>query len=117
MTSGERRTSTGPGQALAALAALFAPERAAALLAREGGPGAMRSVEQAGRLVAAPRREKLAALAAAVAKDSRALRARAEAFAALERPRVAAIARDLAAGGARQGAAALLRLCRERIGR
>lgn len=108
--------STGSSHALVALAVLFAPDRALALLARLAGQGAVESVKEAGRLVAGSRRERLSALAAAVPVDRRALVRRVEALAALERPRIAAIARDIAAGAPPRAAPALVRLCRERIG-
>jgi hypothetical protein len=110
LTPGDRR--------LSALAALFAPARAPALLARAGGPGAARGVEHAARLASASRRERLAALATAIAVDAGAVRTRAEAAAGLERPRVGALLRALASGAPGTGASApLVRLCRERMGR
>jgi hypothetical protein len=104
----------GADARLAALAALFAPHHAAALLARAAGaPGG-----EAARLAAAPRRDRLAALASSTATDPATARARAEAAAAVERPRIAGLLRVVAAGGnAPAVAAALLRLCRERIAR
>ncbi|HEY6100622.1 MAG TPA: hypothetical protein VIW03_14390 [Anaeromyxobacter sp.] len=110
MTAGERR--------LVALAALFAPGRAHALLARVTGPAAAAGVEDAARLAASPRRERLGALAAAIAMEAGPSRASAEAAAALERPRVAAVLRSLTSRTTAAGASApLVRLCRERIGR
>ncbi len=111
MTAADRR--------LAALAALFAPGSAVALLARLGGAGRADPVGYAARLAAAPRRDRLAALSAAVAIDPDVAHARAEAVATAERPRVAALLRTLAAGGGADAGVspALIRLCRERIGR
>lgn len=110
MTPGERR--------LASLAGLFAPDRAGALLGRVRGAGAAETIEHAERLAAAPRRERLQALAAAMTSDVRSARARAEDAAMLERPRIAALLRALAAGeSSRSAAPVLVRICRERIGR
>lgn len=103
---------------LGALAALFAPGRARALAARASDPGALASLEDSARLATAPRRERLAALATAVSADPGASRACAEAAAALERPRVAAVLRALGSGTpAPDVSPPLLRLCRERVGR
>jgi hypothetical protein len=102
---------------LAALAAVFAGGRAPSLLSRVSGPLAVAGVEEAGRLAAAPRRERLAALSAAMSVEPERIRAAAEAAAALERPRVAALLRSLGSGSpAPHASAALVRLCRERIG-
>lgn len=109
MTPGERR--------LATLAALFAPSRAAALLARDAAAGAVRAVEHAARLAEAPRQERLNALAAAAETDAGAIRSSASVAAALERPRIAVLLRDLAEGKTPSASSALVRLCRERIGR
>lgn len=103
---------------VATLAALFAPASAAALLGRLGGPGAACAVDHAARLALAPRRVRLDALAAALFADAPAARAAAEATSRLERPRVAALLRALASGAPTpEVAPALLRLCRERLGR
>jgi hypothetical protein len=106
---------------LAALAALFAPAFASNLLLRLGTPGAREASAGAQRLVAAPRRERLQALSAALAPDERALAASSEAAASVERRAVAAVVRAVGAGEVDAGAARvcplLLRLCRERIGR
>jgi len=107
-----------PDRRLATLAAVFAPERAAALLERLGTPGAGEASAHAARLAAAPRPERLQALSRALAADS-AVRARAEAAARLERTRVASLIRALASGTAALDAPSpfVLRLCRERLGR
>jgi hypothetical protein len=97
---------------LCALAALFAPERAAALLGRlgEGAPEAKR---EAGRLVAAARRERLLALGEVLD-----LGLEAPAVAAEERPRVAEVLKAVRAGApAGAVSAVLVRLCREQPGR
>jgi len=110
LTPGDRR--------LAALAALFAPGRAAALLARRGDPDAARGVEHAARLASASRRDRLSSLAAAIAADAEPAHAWAVGAASLERPRVGALLRALASGASVTGASApLVRLCRERMGR
>jgi hypothetical protein len=105
---------TGAVRRLCALAALFAPERAPALVARVAGapPGAG---AEAARLVAAARRERLHALAEVLelargaAPDPRAL-------AAAERPRVAEVLLAVGAGTpAGVAAPALVRLCLERL--
>lgn len=101
---------------LVALAALFAPERAAALLGRLAGPDGSRAAARAALLSAAPRRERLHALAAALGgRGDR--RARAAAAAGVERPRVAAMLRrvgeDPSTGAERSPL--LGRLCRERV--
>jgi hypothetical protein len=104
--------------ALVALAALFAPASAPALLERTSG-GAADLPARAARLAGSPRRERLRTLAAVLAVDTTAVRRRADAAAALERPRVAAVLRAVA-GGAPHGvalSAPLVRLCRERVGR
>jgi hypothetical protein len=103
---------------LRALAALFAAERAIGLLARAGEPRSREALDDVARLASGPRRERLAALASAVSVDPASVRASATAAAALERPRVAALLRELAAGGsALRAPDPLLRLCRERLGR
>jgi hypothetical protein len=102
---------------LAALAAAFAGGRAPALLSRLSGPRALAGVKDADRLASAPRRERLAALSAAVSVEPGRARTSAEAASALERPRVAALLRAVASGCAAPGASSsLFRLCRERIG-
>ena len=103
---------------VAALAAVFAPARAGALLARLAEPDAADALDGAAGLAAAPRRERLRALAGALASDPAERRTHAEAAAAAEQPRIAALLRALAAGGPTEGASpALLRLCREAIDR
>jgi hypothetical protein len=103
---------------LAALAAVFAGGRAPALLSRVSGPLAVAGVEDAGRLATAPRKDRLAALSGAMSFEPKRVRAAAEAAAALERPRVAALLRALGSGSpAPRSSAPLVRLCRERIGR
>jgi hypothetical protein len=103
---------------LAALTAAFANERAPALLSRLAGSCAVAAVEAAGRLAAAPRERRLVALAAALSGDADGGQASADAAAALERPRVAAVLRALGAGALPPGASpSLVRLCRERMGR
>lgn len=110
MTSHERR--------LAALAAVFAPGRAEALLRRSAGPASAEAIAFAVGLAAAPRRERLEALARALAPDGAGVRAQAHRVAQLERPRVAALLRALGEGESPGEALPLLvRLCRERIGR
>ena len=69
MTRGRRR--------LAALAATLAPARAARLLSRLGDPEGAAAVRLAERLAPAPRRVRLAALAAALAEAGPAARPRA----------------------------------------
>ncbi len=103
---------------VAALAAVFSPANAGALLARMAERDAAVALDGDAALSAAPRRDRLRALAGALASDPAECRARAEAAAAVERPRVAALMRALAAGGPADAASpALLRLCREAIGR
>jgi hypothetical protein len=101
---------------LAALAALFAPARAAALAARIGSPAARDVAAHAARLAAAPRRERLSSLAAALATDQVAgARSRIDP-ASLERPAVACTMADIRSGGdAPRASAALVRLCREQM--
>ncbi len=111
MTEADRRVAT--------LAAVLAPERAAAILARLRTPEAAEASAHAVRLAAAPRRERLQALSRALAPDPAALRARADAAARAERSRVASLMRALAAGtaGTDGPSAIILRLCREKLGR
>jgi hypothetical protein len=99
---------------LTALLAAFAPERCASLVARLGTASAAAVAEQVERLAAAPRHERLAALAGALSAG-RAAPAQVSAVARAERPRVAALVGSLGAGTV--GAApALVRLCRQRLG-
>ncbi|HEY7726513.1 MAG TPA: hypothetical protein VH880_14345 [Anaeromyxobacteraceae bacterium] len=103
---------------LAALAALFAPDRAAELAARleppEGGPARTRVLE----LLAATRAARLEALASALAGPSAAARrALAASLAAFERPRVARGLRAVAAGGGGGLVPAFARLIEERLSR
>ncbi|HEX9307005.1 MAG TPA: hypothetical protein VF894_05905 [Anaeromyxobacter sp.] len=109
MTEADRR--------LVALAAALAQDRAGPLLSRLATPGASDAVAHAQRLARSTRRERLQALAAALATDHRPARSLAEELAALERPRLARLLRSVAAGTPDAGGAspALLRLCRERI--
>jgi hypothetical protein len=101
---------------VATLAALFAPDRAAAILGRLSAADAPEAVARAAALATAPRRERLLALSAALAREGEDAPAHHTAAAALERPRVAAVLRRVAAGG--DVASPLLRrLCRERLGR
>jgi hypothetical protein len=103
---------------LATLAALFAPGSASSLLARLDRASASAALAHAVRLAAAPRAERLAALAAALANDGD-FRARAAAAASRERPALAARLRRLGEGLPPEEIAspALRRLCRERLGR
>ncbi|HET8538423.1 MAG TPA: hypothetical protein VFL83_00995 [Anaeromyxobacter sp.] len=113
MTDRERR--------IAALAAVFDPARAGALLGRLAAADASAAIAAAAELAGAPRRERLRALAGALAADPPVARVRrAEAVAASERPRIAALLRTLAssdAGATTRAAVVLERLCREAIGR
>lgn len=103
---------------VAALAAVFAPSRAGALLRRVAEPDAADAIAGAAAVVRAARRERLRALAGALASDPAEDRARAEVAAAAERPRTAALVRALARGEPSPAASpALVRLCREAIGR
>jgi hypothetical protein len=111
---------TDDDRRVAALAALLAPTRALCVLARLATPGARELADHAGRLVAAPRRERLRALAASLVHDRR-LHASVDAHAAVERKAIATALRALAAGawddrGVR-ASPVVLRLCRERLGR
>jgi len=106
---------TGGVRRLCALAALFAPERAGALVGRLAG-ATPDGAREAGRLVASARRERLRALAEALTLALPGPDA--EALAASERPAVAAVLRAVAAGlPAGVASPALVRLCRERLGR
>jgi hypothetical protein len=102
---------------VATLAALFAPDRAASLLARLAPPADVDAVSYAVRLAGVSRRDRIEALTVVLSVDATALRARADAAASTERARLATILKALGMGGAAPRAAALvLRLCRERIG-
>jgi hypothetical protein len=104
---------------LATLVALFAPARAAEMLARLGTPGTRDASAHAARLVAAGRRERLEELSAVLCPDESTARPSSERIASLERGRVATIVRAVAAGVTPPGdvSPALVRLCRERLGR
>lgn len=103
---------------VATLAALFVPGTAGTLLARRAGGEAAAAVRHASQLAGAPRRVRLDALTAALSSSPSAPRAAAEAAARAERPRVAALLRALAEGvPSPELHPALLRLCRERLGR
>jgi predicted protein tyrosine phosphatase len=107
---------TGADRRLAIVAAAVAGPRAATLLARLQGPGAAAAAALAGRLGAAPRAERLRALAEELAPDPREVRARADAAASLERAAVARLLAALPAGAeAGRAPALLVRLCRERV--
>jgi hypothetical protein len=110
---------TARARRVAALAAVFAPKRAGTLLALLAGADAGGALADAVALAGASRRERLAALAAALSSDPVETGARAAAAAATERTRVAALLRALAAGDAvtPPASAAIVRLCREAIGR
>jgi hypothetical protein len=99
----------GEVRRLCALAALFAPEHAPALLSRVSGPPG-EAAREATRLVAAARRERLRALGEVLA-----LGAEPGAEPALaERPRVVEVLRAVETGAPAGGAApALVRLCVE----
>ncbi len=108
MTDADRR--------VASFAAVFAQERAPALVARLSGSGAPDAVRHAARLAAAPREERLRSLSGALAFGLDA--ARVEAAAALERPALASILRALGGGehaGDTCASPVLVRLCRERL--
>jgi hypothetical protein len=102
---------------LAVLVAAFAPAHAARLLTRLGSASATEVAAQVERLVEAPRRERLAALAGALVPE-RTAPLRAEEVARAERPRTAAVCAALGGiGRAALGASpALIRLCRSRLG-
>jgi hypothetical protein len=109
---------TDRARRVTALAAVFAPARAGALLGRLVEADAPDACAGAAALAGAPRRDRLRALAGALAADPSDVVERADAAAAAERPRVAALLRSLASPGAATGASpALVRLCREVIGR
>lgn len=110
--SADREALASEDRRLAALAATLLPERARVLLARGPFPVA---ADEAARLAALPRGDRLAALAGALALELPA--ARVTAAAAAERPAVASLLRCVATRGAAfTASAALLRLCRERLG-
>lgn len=100
---------------VAALAALFARDRASALAARLPAAIAAEAVHEAARLAAAPRRERLDALGAAVAPPPDA--GRNGTAARLERPAIARVLRAIADGIPETRSPLLVRLCRERLGR
>lgn len=110
---------TARARRVAALAAVFAPSTAGALLARMADPDAADALAGAGALASASRRDRLRALAGALAADPELGRARADGAVASERPRVAALLRAVAAGEPSPPGASpvLVRLCREAIGR
>lgn len=109
---------TDPDRRVATLAAVFVPTRAAALLGRLGTPGASEALTHGVRLTGAPRRERLQALSAALTHEGPAVRARADAIAALERKRIANVVRTLAEARAHHGVSpVVLRLCREHLAR
>jgi hypothetical protein len=100
------------------LAAVFAPERASALLSRLSSPGAPGAGLHAERLAGLPRRERLRALAAALATDAAAVRAAADDAACHERPKVAMLLKALGGDVVVTGVSGfVLRICRERFGR
>jgi hypothetical protein len=98
---------------LSALAALFARDRAAVLLARWAEAGATQTAERARALAGASRRERLAALSAALSPGS----ARARRGAALEALRSAhpRVAGALRSSPGHPLPPALARLVRERL--
>lgn len=100
---------------LTALLAAFAPDRCARLVARLETAGAAAVTEQVDRLAAAPRHERLAALAVALSVG-RAAPAQGQAVARAERPRIAALLGSLGQGTGSGAAPALVRLCRQRLG-
>ena len=107
------------GRRLAIVAAALAGARAGALLARTAGPEGTEVVALARRLAAAPRAERLRALAAELAADPRTARERAAAAAKEERGPgarfLAAVGTGAAVAAPGRGAAAIVRLCRERV--
>ena len=100
---------------IAALAAIFAPDRASALAARLPAAVAADVSREAARLAAAARRERLDALAAAMAAPADP--GRVSTAVRLERPSVSRVLRAVADGAGDAAAPLLVRLCRERIGR
>jgi hypothetical protein len=102
---------------VATLAVLFAPDRAPSLLARLTAPGDRDAVAHAAELASLSRRDRLGALATALAVDAARIHACAEAAASSEGTRLATLLRTLAAGRPEPRAAPILvRLCRERVG-
>jgi len=115
-------SATRADRRLLALAAVFAPARATALLSRLAGAEAEPLLREGERATAAPRPERLRALAMALGNpgSSQLPAATFEAVVIAERPQVAAALRRLAAGAAPSGSAgaprpALARLLRERL--
>jgi hypothetical protein len=99
MEAASSRLMTPEACRLAALAALFAPDRAVALLTLVAGPEAAELANGAAALLVLERDARLRALESALAGPAPAdRRARAAALAAAERPAIAAAL--LAAGGA-----------------
>jgi hypothetical protein len=104
---------TPAARRLCAIAALFAPERASALLGRLG-EGAPEAAREAVRLVAAARRERLAALGEVLSLAMEEPGAEGRGGPYPERPRVAELLAAVRAGAPAGGAApALVRLCLE----
>ncbi len=100
---------------LCALAALFAPERAGALVSRIAG-GTRGAEEQARRLVGAGRRERLRALAEALELSRPSARMAAEVGAG-ERARVKEVLEAIELGTPVGGVhRAIVRVCVERLG-
>jgi hypothetical protein len=89
---------TPAGRRLAALAALFAPERPGALLAGLGEPEAGDTARRAEALAARSRRERLAALAEALAPGAADGAVPSGGAPGRERPRVAEILRRVRSG-------------------
>jgi hypothetical protein len=107
---------TSDDRTVAALAAVFAPAAAGALLFRLATPGAPAAREHAVRLAASSRDDRLGALAAALGEARPGGPGQGERAAAAERPRVARALRAIAAGSAPADLApALARLCRGRL--
>lgn len=103
---------------VAALAAVFAPAQATAIVARLAEADTPSGLERARALAAAPRRERLRALADALVPDPGTAVLLAEAAAAAEGPRLASLLRALARGEEPPGVSpGIRRLCREAIGR
>lgn len=103
---------------VAALAAVFAPERAAAFASRLAGPAAARVAAEAEELIRAGRRERLTALARALAPPTTGRVATESPTARPEAPRIAALLLALCAGEPTGDAHPLLvRACRERLAR
>ncbi len=100
---------------LTALLAVFSPGNGASLVTRFGTAEIAGLAEQVERLAAAPRHERLSALAMALSSGS-AAPAQVSALARAERPRVSALLASLGQGTPVGAAPALLRLCRHRLG-